>query len=88
MQSMQSWSTLIRSNQHVENKCAAVAAVSATKIIVFGGCNSANFIKNDGYIFDTTSYEVQPILGDETDIKFETLTQTQWMGKHRFATLG
>ena len=85
---MQAWTTLVESNQHVERSSASVAAVSATKIIVFGGITIAGFCKNDGYLFDISNNELQPILGKETDIEFYTFTQTQWMGKLRFATLG
>ena len=58
LQSMQSWSTIVESNQHVERRNAAIAAITATKIIVFGGYASSGHRSNDGYIFDTSDNNI------------------------------
>ena len=58
LQSMQFWSTIVESNQHVERRFAAIAAITATKIIVFGGYESSGQSSNDGYIFDTSDNNI------------------------------
>ena len=45
------WHTLVEGSQLVKRGYASVAAVSATKLIVFGGVSGGDII-NTGYIFD------------------------------------
>ena len=62
------WSMLIEYDETVRRNSAAVAAISANKIIVFGGLVNRKFTY-DGYLLDIGKKQLKPILGKADDLK-------------------
>ena len=73
------WQTVVEHNDLIKRSFTGVAAISASKMVIFGGQNQGRFF-NDGYTFDWSNKEVEPFLGKETDIAFYTETQKCWSG--------
>ena len=53
---------------------AAVAAITANKIVVYGGIVDDGSLANNGYLLDVSRKQLKPILGKQEDLKFRTLT--------------
>ena len=75
------WQTLIACNDSVERYDAAVVAISADKLAVFGGMNKHEATLNHGYIFNYTTSKIRPILGKDPDLAFRCESQIQWIGQ-------
>ena len=81
------WHILLEGSQLVQRATnASVVAISATKLMVFGGYCKDGFF-NTGYIFDLISLSLHRILGRQNDQAFNCSSQTVWIGKQRHVTL-
>ena len=70
------WTVLIEHDEKVQRTSAAVAAISANKIIVYGGLLVDRYKTSNGYLLDVSNKQLKPVLGKADDLKFRTVTQT------------
>ena len=73
-------------HESVNREHASLTAINHEKVAVFGGFTDD--FRNDGYIVNFCSKQFTPILGKQSDLKFECMSQTQWVGRKRHMTLG
>ena len=81
------WCVVVIYNELVMKLSPALAVLSPSKIVVYGG-NSGKQVGSDGYIFDVDQGQVRPIIGNKSKLDFVCQSQVQWAGKGRFMTLG
>ena len=75
------WITILEDHELIKSSLFAVTAISSNKIAIYGG------IARHGVIFHTVQKSVTKILGSSSDVKFDTFSQVQWIGKNRYLTL-
>ena len=69
------WYMIVEANEKVERQASAVAAISASQILVYGGQINTGSRSNCGYIFDISSHSVREILGKDRDFSFICLSK-------------
>ena len=74
--SAEGWSIILESNAVIARTSPAIAAINDNEIAVYGGKSKDIRRLNSGYVFQTVTNEVRPILGSQTDFKFWSYTQT------------
>ena len=74
-------------NENASREGPFITVTSPNTIAVFGGAVSG-FKTSDGFIFDTRKDSIEPILGDENDVKLYSATQVLQVGPKEFVTVG
>ena len=67
------WTTVLQNNHTIYRSFSAIAAISESKILVYGGylANQERIgYSNTGDIFQTEEKNLRPILGRDSDLKF------------------
>ena len=72
--STEGWRVVLESNPLVARTSPAIAALDDNEIAVYGGKSKEIGRLNSGYVFQTDSNEVRPILGSKADFKFWSYT--------------
>lgn len=88
------WTLLVTRSTLCMRSDASIIAASEDEIVVFGGFDHGDTkvqgytITNTGIVFEVNSVTAKPILGQSSDFRFMSRTQTQTVSDGKCITLG